>query len=129
MTAPRRPRSAWLLVGSTPSTSTNVQSAGRELEQVVADRAGVAVARGFGRVGLEQRAQLTFEWGDPAFECRPVAVLLVDLPGGEELFGDPQPGLAELFLCGHAFGVGGEVAEQVRPAQLPFVGRELVVGP
>jgi len=36
MTAPRRPRSAWLLVGSTPSISLKVQSAGQSLSRFLA---------------------------------------------------------------------------------------------
>src|SRR6266545_6631886 len=36
MTAPRRPRSAWLLVGSTPSVWVKVQSAGQRLSRFLA---------------------------------------------------------------------------------------------
>jgi hypothetical protein len=38
MTAPRRPRSAWLLVGSTPSTSVKVYRAGQRLSRFLAKR-------------------------------------------------------------------------------------------
>src|SRR6266545_8145574 len=38
MTAPRRPRSAWLLVGSTPSAPAKVQSAGQCFKRFVAKR-------------------------------------------------------------------------------------------
>src|SRR6266545_2784418 len=68
MTAPRRPRSAWLLVGSTPSVWVKVQVAGH-----------------------------------------------------------PKAVVAELLLFGHAFAVGGEVSEEVGPAELPPAGVEVVV--
>src|SRR6266566_4958807 len=37
MTAPRRPRSAWLLVGSTPSVWVKVESAGQRLRRFLAN--------------------------------------------------------------------------------------------
>ncbi len=41
--------------------------------------------------------------------------------------GDLEAVAAELLLFGHALAVGGEVSEQVRPAELPLVGVEVVV--
>ena len=40
------------------------------------------------------------------------------LPGGEQVVGDREAGVSEVLLFAHAFAVGGEVAEQVRPAEL-----------
>jgi hypothetical protein len=64
MTAPRRPRSAWLLVGSTPSTRVKVQSAGQRLSRLVAKRRWYVVgpaavgAGDAGEVLAEQRPDL-----------------------------------------------------------------------
>ena len=41
--------------------------------------------------------------------------------------GDQEAAVAELFLFGHAFAVGGEVSEQVGPAELALGGVEVVV--
>src|SRR5215211_8776656 len=96
MTAPRRPRSAWLLVGSTASRWAKAHNAGQRLSRLLANK----------------------RW---------YSVLLVALPGAEEVAGDPDAVLAEPLLFGHAFAVGGEVPEQVRPAELPLAGVEVVV--
>jgi hypothetical protein len=50
MTAERRARSAWLLVGSTPRCLANVHSAGHAFQKTVRHPSTVAVARTF-RVG------------------------------------------------------------------------------
>ena len=56
-----------------------------------------------------------------------VAVELVALPGGEELTCEHEAAGSEALLFGHPLAVGGEVSEQVRPAQLPLGGSEVVV--
>src|SRR5215218_8128338 len=61
MTAPRRPRSAWLLVGSTPSVWAKVQSAGQRLRRFLANcRWDLVLGLLAGRV-LEHRAELVLE--------------------------------------------------------------------
>jgi hypothetical protein len=61
-------------------------------------------------------------------ETSPIAVLLVDVPEVEEVVCDPEAPVSKLFLVGHAFAVGGEVSDQVGPAELPVGGVEVVVG-
>ncbi len=41
--------------------------------------------------------------------------------------GDREPGVSEGFLLTHAFAVGGEVAEEVGPAELSSSRLEVVV--
>src|SRR5207244_3090667 len=81
---------------------------------------------GAGRV-LEQCAELVLERRGLGLQAGPVAVLLVGLPGGEEVVCDPEAAVPEVFLFGHAFAVGGEVSEQVGPAELALAGVEVVV--
>src|SRR5438045_267193 len=76
---------------------------------------------------LEQCAELWLERGDLCLQAGAVAVGLVGLPGGEEVAGDANAVVAEGLLFGHAFAVGGEVSEQVCPAELPPAGVEVVV--
>src|SRR5215210_4304377 len=114
MTAPRRPRSPWLLVGSTPSVWVKVQRAGQRLRRFLANWRWYFV--------LE-----LFRAARSALAAGPVGVGLVAGPGGEELARDAQALVAELLLFGHAFAVGGEVPEQMRPAELPAGRVEVVV--
>src|SRR5437773_328255 len=76
---------------------------------------------------LEQPAELLLERRGLSLQPGTVAVGLVAGPGGEELACDAQALLAESLLFGHAFAVGGEVAEQMRPAELPLRRVEVVV--
>jgi hypothetical protein len=46
-----------------------------------------------------------------------------------QLLADAQPVLAEGLLGADAFGVGFEVASQVRPADLATTDGQMVVGP
>ena len=55
-----------------------------------------------------------------------VAILLVAVPGGEEVVGDPEARVAELFLLGHALAVGGEVADGKTN---PEIAAELFLSP
>jgi hypothetical protein len=58
-----------------------------------------------------------------------VAGVLEDLPAPEQLRPDRKASLAELLLGSDAFGVGFEVASQVRPADLAATDGQMVVGP
>jgi len=78
---------------------------------------------------LEQRTELLLERGGLSLEASPVAALLEAAPGGEEVVCDLEAVVAELFLLGHAFTVGGEVSEQVGPAELPLAGLSALSGP
>jgi hypothetical protein len=129
MTAPRRPRSAWLLVGLDAVDEGEGPQSGPEFEQVFGEQ---AVARGRGvlaRRPLEQRPELVLEWGDSLDQAGAVAVVPVRVPGGEDVRGDREAGLAELLLGAEPLAVGGEVSEQVRPAGLASLRVEVVVGP
>jgi hypothetical protein len=55
--------------------------------------------------------------------------VLVDLPRPEQLLADPQALLAEGLLGGKPFGVGLEVAAQMRPADLAATERQMAIGP
>jgi len=129
MTAPRRPRSAWLLVGSTPSSSLKVHSAGQILSRFLA-RARVCLWRARLRAWVSSSVlELALEWGDAPSERAAVTVGLELLPGAEEALRDLEPGLAELVLCGQALRVSGEVADEMCPTELASLGLEVVVGP
>jgi len=78
---------------------------------------------------FEQRFELGLERRDLLEQAGAVAVLPVVLPGLEEPLGDREACLAELFLGGESLAVGGEVADEVRPAELALCGVEIVVGP
>jgi hypothetical protein len=67
------------------------------------------------------------EWRDPSLEAVAVCVLLVAVPGCEEVVCDHETGVSEVFLFGHAFVVRGEVAEEVGPAELSSGRVEVVV--
>src|SRR2546430_1791068 len=97
MTAPRRPRLAWLLVGSTPSVWLKVERA-PALEEVLGELAVVLGARAFAGGLLEQGAELCPERRDLRLQSGPVAVGLVDVPGGEEVVCDHASCAAEVVL-------------------------------
>src|SRR6266511_4622903 len=126
MTAPRSPRSAWLLVGSTPSRWVKVHNAGQRLSRLLANKRWYFVLVLL-RAACSSSAR-SLSWSGAISACsRAVAVLLVALPGGEEVAGDAEAVFAERLLFAHAFAVGGEAAEQVRQAELPLAGVEVVV--
>src|SRR6266542_4165110 len=119
MTAPRRPRLARLLVGSTPSVWLKVQRAGQRLRRLRANGRWYLVL-----VLLREACSSSvrsFVWSGA------LTVLLELLPGVEQVVRDDQSGVSEVFLCAHPFAVGGEVAEQVRPADLAAGRVEVVV--
>ena len=64
-----------------------------------------------------------------SFRIAAIVCVLVDLPGPEQRFADPQARFAEGLLGAEAFGVGFEVALQVRPTDLAAAGRQMTVGP
>jgi hypothetical protein len=80
-------------------------------------------------VGAQDRFELAAQGSHAALELGSVAGVLVDLPHPEQLLADPQPGFAEGLLGGEAFGVRGEVALQVRPADLAAAQRQVRVRP
>jgi hypothetical protein len=80
-------------------------------------------------VGAQDRFELAAQGSHAALELGSVAGVLVDLPHPKQLLADPQPGFAEGLLGGEAFGVRGEVALQVRPADLAAAQRQVRVGP
>src|SRR6266571_3744330 len=127
MTAARRPRSAALLVGSTSGTEANVQSAGQSLSRFFAERAHVPLPLSC-RAPLEQRQHLHLDRRDLPLERGAVAVVLELLPRVEDVPGHLEPVEAERLLRSEAeVGVEGEVAAQMRPADLPPFRLEAVV--
>ena len=98
MTAPRRPRSAWLLVGSTPSVWVKVERAGQRLREVPREVAVVLGARALAGGVLEQGSELCLERRGLRLQPGPVAVGLVGAPGGEEVVCDHESGAAEVVL-------------------------------
>ena len=113
MTAPRSPRSAWLLVGCTPSIVSKVHSAGQIFSRLQREAPSTAVARALAGVTGEDRFELASQLADAALELGSVAGVLKDLPGPEQLLADSQAGLAEILLGGEAVGVHREVALQM----------------
>jgi len=78
----------------------------------------VFVARSFCGVAGDERLVLTLQAADRELQDSAVSGVLEDLPCPEHALAQQEALLAELFLCGKPFGVGGEVALQVRPAEL-----------
>src|SRR6266496_275946 len=102
---------------------------GPPLEQVLGEE---PVTLGLGALGccaLEQRPELLLERGDLPDQRVTVAVCLELLPGDEQPRCDLESCLAELVLSGEPVCVGGEVPDEVGPAELAPVGVEVVVGP
>ena len=78
---------------------------------------------------FKQRPHLRLDRGDALLESGAVAVLLELLPGVEDVPGDLESVEAERLLRAEAeVGEEGDVAAQVRPADLPPLRREAVVG-
>ena len=121
MTAPRRPRSAWLLVGSTPSVWLKVQSAGQRLSRLLGELRGGTSVRGLLRAACSSSARsFVLERRDLALGAGPGRRRAGRLSqAAKSSCAIREAGVAELLLLAHAFAVGGEVAEQVRPAELP----------
>ncbi len=84
-----------------------------------------ALARG----PLEERPAFVLERADPLAQAGAIAVLAVFVPSLEQACGDGEAGLAELLLGGEPLAVGGEVADEVGPAELAALGVEVVGGP
>src|SRR4051812_25974924 len=105
MTAPRRPRSAWLLVGSTPSVWGKVQSAGQRLRRFLANWRWYFV-RALLRAACS-RSSRSVVWSGAVFACSrarsPSAWEAV--PGGKEVARDLHALVAEAFLFGQRFAV------------------------
>ena len=102
---------------------------GPALEQVGGEETVVLRLRALARGLFEQRSQLVRERLDPLEELAAITLVPVGVPGREQALCDRQAGLAELLLGGESFAVGGEVPQQVRPAELAPLGVEVVVGP
>ena len=98
MTAPRRPRSAWLPVGSTPGSLAKVQSAGQPLSRFLAKVRWRRLRALLARRLLEQCAQLLLERGDTLKQAAAVSVPAELTSGGEQPCGDLKAGGAELLL-------------------------------
>src|SRR5438034_11386357 len=76
MTAPRRPRSAWLLVGSTPSVWANVQRAGQRLRRFLAKSRWYLVRGLFRAAGeTDPLAGVGVERGVAARSAEPLVVV------------------------------------------------------
>src|SRR5450756_91741 len=129
MTAPRRPRSAWLLVGSTPGTLAKLHRAGQRLSRLPAKVRWRRLRAALARRLLEQRSELLLERAEALAEAGAVSVPAALVPGGEQPLRDLEAGRAELLLGGEALAVGGEVAHEVGPTELAPLGVEIVVGP
>src|SRR5450756_1516398 len=97
MTAPRRPRSAWLLVGSTPGTLAKLHSAGQRLSRLPAKVRWRRLRAALARRLLEQRSELLLERAEALAEAVAVTVSSELSPGGEQPCGDLQAGRAELL--------------------------------
>ena len=99
-----------------------------DLQQVLGEAPGELVAPAFG-AALKQRFELPLERRDLALQAAAVAVGAEVIPGREQAPGYVEPLLAELLLGGEPFGVGGQIADQVRPAGLAALRIEATVGP
>jgi len=88
-----------------------------------------AVAGALARRLLEQLPELCLERADVLGKAAAVSVPAALRPGGEQPCGDPKSGGAELLLGAESLAVGGEVARQMRPAELASLRVEVVVGP
>src|SRR5665647_3113740 len=117
MTAPRRPRSAGLLVGSTPGTLAKVHSAGQPLSRFFAKVRWRRLRALLARRLLEQCPKLLLERADALKQAGAVSVPAELSPGGEQPLRDPKPGRAELLLGAEPLAVGGEVAHEVRESR------------
>ena len=99
------------------------------LQEVLREGAVAAVAGALARRLLEQLPELCLERADVLGKAAAVSVPAALRPGGEQPCGDPKSGGAELLLGAESLAVGGEVARQMRPAELASLRVEVVVGP
>src|SRR5450759_199931 len=113
MTAPRRPRSAWLLVGSTPGTLAKLHSAGQRLSRFFAKLRWRRLRALLRAASSRERPQLLLERAGALKQAGTVSVPAELSPGGEQPCGDLEAGRAEVLLGAEALAVGGEVARQV----------------
>src|ERR1700680_517143 len=98
MTAPRSPRAAWLLVGSTPVTRVKVQSAGQRLSRLLAKRRWYFVLLFLRAACLSRACNSCLSGLICACRRARVSVLLVVVPGLKQPRRDRKPLLAELLL-------------------------------
>ena len=129
MTGPRSDRSAALLVGSTPSVVTNVQSAGQIFKRLLAKPRWYLFLGVFRPASLDERAEFGLDGCHLVGEPGAVLVIAEAVPGVEETTRELEALLAEEFLGGESFGVEAEVSLEVAPAGLAAFGVEVVVGP
>src|SRR5665647_3406918 len=129
MTAPRRPRSAWLLVGSTPGTLAKLQRAGQHFRRFLAKVRWRRLRALFPAASSSSARSSSLSGSTLSSRRARSASARNFCPGCEQPCGDPKAGGAELLLGAEALAVGGEVADQVRPAELTSLHIEVVVGP
>src|SRR5450759_3077115 len=113
MTAPRRPRSAWLLVGWTPGTPAKLHSAGQRFSRFFAKLRWRRLRALLRAASSRERPQLLLERAGALKQAGTVSVPAELSPGGEQPCGDLEAGRAEVLLGAEALAVGGEVARQV----------------
>lgn len=107
--------------------SVKVQSAGQRLSRFLANSRWYFVFVLLRAACSSSARSVACSGAVCACSCSRSPCCLVVVPGGEEIAGDPQALLAERLLFDHAFAVGGEVAEEVRPAELSLAGIQVVV--
>ncbi len=66
---------------------------------------------------------------DRELQIGPIACVLEDLPGPEDTLAESESVLTELLPRRQAFGVRGEIALEVSPAELAARERQVRVGP
>jgi hypothetical protein len=113
MTAPRRPRSAWLLVGSTPGTLAKLQRAGQRFSRFLAKLRWRRLRAALARRLRKQCPELLLERAGALKQAGTVSVSPELSPDPEQPCGDLKAGRVELLLGAEVLAVGGEVAHQV----------------
>ena len=116
----RRTRSAWLLVGSTPSSNKKVHNAGSRTQQIIAEGGELGVV-GAAATMLQQVVEFADQWFGAILEGGAVdAAAAESMPESEELVSDGQSRFTEGDRRGTA-AVNAllEVALDMSPAQLP----------
>jgi hypothetical protein len=129
MTAPRRPRSAWVLGRLDAVDGGKGPERRPALAQVGGEEAVVRRFRALARRVLEQRPELLLERGDPFEQAGSITFGPEGVPGCEDAAGDREASRAEVLLGSEPLAVGGEVAHEVGRAELAPFGVEVVVGP
>src|SRR5450759_5252008 len=114
MTAPRRPRSAWLLVGWTPGTPAKLHSAGQRLSRFLAKVRWRRLRALLRAASSRERPELLLERAAALAEAGAVSVPAALVPGGEQPGGNLEAGGAELLLGAEPLAVGAEVARLMR---------------